>query len=363
MPPRALALTLLLSACVTEPEARALRDLELGRASAPAWTFVDEAGLLHVRESTDTSLVLRASSAEFAFKLTRTDAALDVVTVRISNVLPGLSLSAPVGVLTADGSPTAGTAEPTLHLGARFDVRFPPGVDVVEVRSVPPATGDFTFLALGDIQEAIPRFGEVVDRLNAEPAADFLVLLGDITNRTSPQEFDDIEAAISRLRMPVYATPGNHDCYTSDGYQRRFGRASYTFTHRGVRFTSLDSGSGTLAATTWDALPSWLAAGRTQPHVVFTHIPITEVNGLRGSQWSSRREARHASSLLAEAGVDLLLFGHVHSFDAFEVAGIPAFISGGGGASPEAFDGLGRHFLRVTVKGGVPSIAVVRVDE
>ncbi|MEW5739014.1 MAG: metallophosphoesterase [Myxococcota bacterium] len=360
---RALAFALLLSSCVSEPEARAQRNLELGRASAPAWTFLDEAGLLHVREATDTSLTLRASSADFSFTLTRTSPDVDVVTVRVWNLLPGLTLTSAPGVLTSDGSPTAGTPEPTLALGARFDVRFPPGIELVEVKSVPPPTGDFTFLALGDIQEAIGGFGAVVDRLNAEPTADFVLLLGDLTNRTATQELDDVEAAFARLRLPVYATPGNHDCYTSDGYQRRFGRTAYSFVHRGVRFTSLDSGSGTLAPTVWDALPGWLAAGENQPHVVFTHIPVTEVNGLRGGQWASRREARHAASLFAEAGVDLLLFGHVHSFDAYEIAGIPAFIAGGGGASPEAFDGVGRHFLRVSVRGGVMNVELVRVDE
>ncbi|GMU58847.1 MAG: hypothetical protein AMXMBFR34_06100 [Myxococcaceae bacterium] len=357
------AFALCLFACVSEPEERALRNLELGRASTPAWAFLDEQGLLHVREATDGTLTLRASSADFSFKVTRTEPTLSTVSVRVWNLLPGLTLSASPGVLTADGSPTPGAPEPSLTLGARFDVTFPPGVDVVEVRSVPPAAGDFTFLALGDIQEAIGGFGAVADKLNEEAGADFLLLLGDLTNRTSTRELDDIEAAFARLRLPVYATPGNHDCYTSDGYQRRFGRTNYSFLHRGVRFTSLDSGSGTLAPTTWDAVPLWLDAGRAQPHVVFTHVPVTEVNGLRGGQWASRREARHAASLFSEAGVDLLLFGHVHSYDAYQVAGIPAYIAGGGGASPEAFDGVGRHFLRVTVRGGVPEVELVRVDE
>ncbi|MCC6333518.1 MAG: metallophosphoesterase [Myxococcales bacterium] len=283
--------------------------------------------------------------------------------MRVWNLLPGLTLTALPGVLTTDGSPTSGTPEPSLHLGARFDVRFPAGVDLVEVRSVAPPAGDLTFLALGDIQEAIGGFGAVVDKLNAEPSADFLMLLGDLTNRTSTKELDDIEATSARLRMPVYAKPGNHDCYTTDGYQRRFGRTAYSFLHRGVRFTSLDSGSGTLAPTVWDALPGWLEDGRGQPHVVFTHIPVTEVNGLRGGQWASRREARQASALFSEAGVDLLLFGHMYSYDAYQVAGIPAYIADGGGASPEAFDGVGRHFLRVGVRGGVPNVELVRVDE
>ena len=64
----------------------------------------------------------------------------------------------------------------------------------------------------------------------------------------------------------------------------------------------------------------------------------------------------------AEEGVDLFLFGHVHSFDAYSLSGIPAYISGGCGAIEERLDGIDRHFLRVTVRGGVADVEVVRVD-
>ncbi|NPC52723.1 metallophosphoesterase, partial [Corallococcus exiguus] len=48
----------------------------------------------------------------------------------------------------------------------------------------------------------------------------------------------------------------------------------------------------------------------------------------------------------------------------FSNAGIPAYISGGGGAIPERFDGVGRHFLAVDVdpSAGVREVGLVRVD-
>jgi hypothetical protein len=62
--------------------------------------------------------------------------------------------------------------------------------------------------------------------------------------------------------------------------------------------------------------------------------------------------------------VDLTLYGHIHSYYAFDNAGIPAYISGGGGAIPERFDQIGRHFLTVDVAAerGVERVATVRVD-
>ena len=68
---------------------------------------------------------------------------------------------------------------------------------------------------------------------------------------------------------------------------------------------------------------------------------------------------------LAEGEVDLTLYGHIHSYYAWANAGIPAYISGGGGALPEKLDGIGRHFLVVEPDppGGVASVALVRVDD
>ena len=45
-------------------------------------------------------------------------------------------------------------------------------------------------------------------------------------------------------------------------------------------------------------------------------------------------------------------------------AGVPAYISGGGGAIPERMDGIGRHYLVVEVdpRVGVRTVGVTRVD-
>jgi hypothetical protein len=67
---------------------------------------------------------------------------------------------------------------------------------------------------------------------------------------------------------------------------------------------------------------------------------------------------------LAGGHVDLTLYGHIHSYYPFSNAGIPAYISGGGGAIPERFDGIGRHYLTIDVDParGVLQTAVVRID-
>ena len=67
---------------------------------------------------------------------------------------------------------------------------------------------------------------------------------------------------------------------------------------------------------------------------------------------------------LRSGGVDATFYGHIHSFYAYENAGIPAYITGGGGAIPERLDGIGRHFLAVDADPGARTLrsTLVRVD-
>jgi hypothetical protein len=66
-------------------------------------------------------------------------------------------------------------------------------------------------------------------------------------------------------------------------------------------------------------------------------------------------------SRLVGAGVDLALYGHVHTYIPFENAGIPSYISGGGGAEPMKGDGIDRHFLMVELDPENQTIGTVEV--
>jgi hypothetical protein len=86
--------------------------------------------------------------------------------------------------------------------------------------------------------------------------------------------------------------------------------------------------------------------------------------GWRNGAFASRAEAAAVAGRLARASVGALCHGHVHSYYAYTSAGVPAYISGGGGAIPEQWDGIGRHYLTVDVDPARLDfqVAVVRVD-
>jgi Icc protein len=164
----------------------------------------------------------------------------------------------------------------------------------------------------------------------------------------------------------VYATLGNHELGVDDGaaYQRLFGRASSHFRFRGVGVTLLDSASATIDAAVYDSLEGWLDDSRQGLHVVSMHIAPLDPVGARAGSFASKNEAQKLLQKLAEGGVDLTLYGHVHSYYAFSNARIPAFIAGGGGAIPERLDGIGRHWLTVDVDPVAETVVtgLVRVD-
>jgi hypothetical protein len=202
--------------------------------------------------------------------------------------------------------------------------------------------------------------------MNAEPGLSFLLGAGDLTRQGGHEELQRFQRELLALDVPYYTTLGNHELGQSPSlYQDYFGRGSFSFVFRGVRFTLLDSASATLDPTVYDWLDDWLDQGRKDFHVVGMHIAPIDPAGTRNGSFASRAEASRLIGRLAAAEVDLTVYGHVHSYYAFENAGIPAFISGGGGAVPERFDNVGRHFMvfDVDADGGLLDSKVVQVDD
>jgi 3',5'-cyclic AMP phosphodiesterase CpdA len=197
-----------------------------------------------------------------------------------------------------------------------------------------------------DVQERLDGLSELLIPLAQEPVR-LCLISGDLTDQGKASDLKLFQAELERyLPFPCYATMGNHELGTpGPPFFGLFGRASFSFNYSGVQITLLDDASATIAPRTRNKLKGWLRAGREQLHVVVTHLPILDADGTRSGAFASRLEATELLAELAQAGVDLLLYGHVHTYKAFKQAGIPAIISGGGGSIPMRLDGVGRHYL------------------
>jgi 3',5'-cyclic AMP phosphodiesterase CpdA len=344
--------------CVRPAEERAKRDLEVGKAKNGELSVHVSHGLAAVRTLESGHLVLWSSAPGWTLELDASAAMTLRLDVR--NAMPDAELTS----LATDAAVTALQAEPLTHKS--FDLTLPAGTS--SFRFAAPDSGErgaFHFALMSDVQEAIDRVSDIYDRMNEEPDIRFLLGAGDLTRRGTVSELQRFEDELLRLEVPYYTTLGNHELGTSPcRYQDHYGRGNFQFAFRGVHFTMLDSASATLDPLVYDWLDAWLANAKNGVSIVAMHIPPLDPTGVRNGAFASRGEAAALLATLAEARVDLTLYGHIHSHYEFTNAGIPAYISGGGGAIPERFDDIGRHFMVIEVDAdrGVTGTRVVRVD-
>jgi 3',5'-cyclic-AMP phosphodiesterase len=354
-------LAVFFAGCLRPSEERARRDEQVGIAEVDGVRIAVDEGHAVVRELTPERVLLWESAPTFSLTLTWSAPPPSQLSVEVLNCMPGAQLQAFPGA-TLLSSERDATGRCSFQLGS---IEVDPGL----VLSIGPAGAleptPFQFAVLSDVQEAIPRVQDIFALLNREPDIDFLLGAGDLTEQGTRGELQRFERELRQLEVPYYTTLGNHELGESPSlFQDYYGRGSQSFVYRGVRFTLLDSASATLDPIVFGWLDQWLAAGADQAHVVAMHIPPLDPVGVRNGAFANRNEAAKLLGRLASADVELTLYGHIHSYYHFENAGIPAHVSGGGGAIPERFDDMGRHFLVVNVDPTTQAmgVRVVRVD-
>lgn len=360
---KALALSLLACAsCLDVAYERARRDELVGVASAEDVLVQVPGGLASVRTVSAQRIHLWGQAPQFQVNL-QLPVGISDVEVQVDNALFDAELAlAPnqTGVTILPLPPSVPTEKRWRLSG------LSPGATNLLVRA--PDAGNlepWRFAVFADVQERIASVQDIFGRMNQEPGLRFAIISGDLTEEGSAHELQRFQREMKLLRIPAFATLGNHELGTRDDlFHDYFGRGNFSFDFRGVQFTLLDSASATLAPRVYGWLDTWLAQGLDRLHIVFMHIPPLDPVGTRNGGFASRLEASKLLSLLAAGKVDMTVYGHVHSFYAYSNAGIPAYVTGGGGAIPERFDGLGRHFLVVDVdpKSQLSRASLVRVD-
>jgi predicted phosphodiesterase len=354
-----LAILLVLAACTRPGEGRAQAELGIGKATAGSTSVEVADGLAVVRDFADGTLDLYCSAP--LIDATLVADGTDTWTITARNSLAD-------AVLVADGNvidPDPRTS-PTI---AVFHVELAGGEHALHVGPPDAAMlAPLRIAAMADIQTAMDDVDQVFAVINAvDPPVRFVVGMGDITERGHADEFDLWDTQRATLNVPFYTTVGNHDVWApQDRVLARLGRPDFHFDFHGVAFTFVDSGDAGLDPLVEQWLDGWLAQSIDQPHLFMTHIPPIDPTGVRDGSFRSVRDADRLLARLATGKVDLTLYGHIHTFVQFENAGIPAYVSGGGGAQPMHFDGIGRHFLVVDVDATaarpVQSVEVHRVD-
>lgn len=341
------------TACTRPGQDRARDELDVGHAVADSASVDATDGLAVIRELAGTALTVWCSAP--VVELALTGGAGDW-TITAHNVVTDAELTVDgVRVVREPGERgTVATFRVTLEGGSHA------------LRIAPPDAGEdgpFRAVAMADIQTALPTVHEVFAKINEVPGARFVLAMGDLTDRGSLEEYATMERQLHALDIPFYTTLGNHELWAdADRFFTRYGRASFHFTFKGTAFTFADTGDAGIDPLVEEWVDGWLAQAREQPHVFLAHIPPIDPVGIRYGAFRSTRDGYRLLARLAEGRVDLQLYGHIHTLIEYEDAGIPAYISGGGGAQPMRGDGIDRHFLVIDFDGATQTVEAVRVD-
>ncbi len=180
------------------------------------------------------------------------------------------------------------------------------------------------------------RYERVIEVVNAA-RVDVVLIAGDLTQSSRPEQFADFKAQMHGFQAPVFVVPGNHDVGSKivvapDGtrqgtvtatriaqYEAQMGPGTFAYKRPGLRiigFNSLLLGSGLPGeAAQWQFLEDELARPSKTPTLLLSHFPLflQTPDEASDAYWNVEPQPRQRLlQLIARGGVKAVLSGHLH---------------------------------------------------
>lgn len=216
---------------------------------------------------------------------------------------------------------------------------------------------NFTFAWLTDVHLNSFAYAEddlrqSIEDINANPAVDFTILSGDVTEFGDTKEFYLLLDILKNFKKPYLLLPGNHDVNWSENgctmFDKVFRASHFYYDWQGVRF--IGCGAGPSLRMGPPHIPReeilWLdsivrATPQEQPIIFVNHFPLNQDL----SNWYE------VIDILKTRNIQAALAGHLHANRAYDAEGIPGFI---GRSSLRRKDPIGGYNL-VTIQGDTMS--------
>ena len=161
--------------------------------------------------------------------------------------------------------------------------------------------------------------------------ADFILHLGDFYYDSG--DLERAAGALNEINIPTFAAIGNHDFRVGwrpvyERFTRLIGPRNSSFRLGGIQFLNLDTATDFWPADRGERthllskFPIGEQNASIRDFIVFTHRPLTEVNGLGEASWLRKK--------LLDRGMKTLMAGHLHIKDELDDEGLYTYISGQG---------------------------------
>jgi len=238
--------------------------------------------------------------------------------------------------------------------GAELTIVNAPGY--VRKILVPQDLPEFRMVAYGDVRSQHDKHKMVVDRIAKEHPLVVLQtghLVSSGPNLDLWEKYFEIEAPLmsGSYYFPVF---GNHE-WGGEGYFEAFFSTRNNYLNERTYWVDLgivgmvvvDNYSVNWAeAEPLEWLETALSMLEDKPWLIFSsHHPI--YTNSNHSPWAVGRT--YIQPLLEKYGVDLVLAGHNHCYERFEVNGIPYIVTGGGGAPLYDFNDIPTEELDLVI--------------
>ena len=164
-----------------------------------------------------------------------------------------------------------------------------------------------------------------VEDINTMPDISFVIISGDVTEFGSYEELQAAKSILDNLKVPYYATPGNHDSNWSESgtndFLKIFGNETFGFDYNEYKFIGLASGPNMRMSP--GQIPrenlTWFfneleQTSKDMPIIYINHYPMDE--GL--NNWFEVMDAFRSFN------VKLMLCGHGHNNRAMNFEGVNA---------------------------------------
>jgi 3',5'-cyclic AMP phosphodiesterase CpdA len=173
----------------------------------------------------------------------------------------------------------------------------------------------------------LPVAEGLLKALAAEPNLAMIIVSGDLTQRATEKEFRQARQFLDRLPVPYLVVPGNHDVPLNifkrlfnpfEGYQKHISQTlDPIYVDDEIAVMGLNTArrypivSGRISLSQLVAMKSQFESmGQERFKIVVTHHPLVPPSGKNYQSKVGR--AMLALGATDEAGVDLLLAGHLH---------------------------------------------------
>lgn len=241
-------------------------------------------------------------------------------------------------------------------------------------RQIAPPPPSLAFFVVGDNHGAQPVYKELLTDAKAAGAA-FAVNLADLTEHGSAEEFREVLALEAEVGLPVYHVLGSHDLKADPSratWRELVGEPFFSFDQGPNHFVLLDNAERAVGFPE-DEL-TWLDHNLTRNDQPFTflfyHRPFgLPLEGLFGGDETpaSRQTNERFRQTIRRAQPTMIFSAHVHTYLPYELEGVPAYVTGGGGDPAQTLLGGARssffHGLLVRVQGRETEVKVLRLRE